>query len=749
MRLRISRQEALTYHDRGQPGKVALDVTKPCATPRDLSLAYTPGVAEPVQEIARDPEMAYAYTGRGNLVAVVSNGTAVLGMGDVGALASKPVMEGKAVLFKRLADINAFDIELDAQDPEEVVQVIRAIAPGFGGINVEDIKAPDCFAIEEALRKSLDIPVFHDDQHGTAVVVGAGLLNALHVVGKRIEEVRVVISGAGAAGLACAGFLVSLGVKKQNLVLCDSHGVLYEDRPEGMHERMLEFARETSLRTLAEALVDADVFLGLSVAGVVTGEMLKTMAPKPIVFALANPDPEISYEEACTARPDAIVATGRSDYPNQLNNALGFPYVFRGALDVRATQINEAMKLAAARSLAALAREEVPESLCRLYGEDTLCFGADYIIPKVLDPRLLSWVAPAVAEAAMASGVARVQVDLVEYRLALESRFTREQEIQSNFLRRAQRKLRTVVFPEGEIAAVVRAAARLQQDGLVQPVLLGRPEVVVQRLAKLGSDVELHVVDPSSSRDLRVYADTLFRVRQRKGLTRQEALRLMQMPTYFAAMMVHRGAADAMVGGVVPNAGRVLEQALQVIGTAPGIDRVAGMYFVLAQGHTFFFTDPVVNVDPTSEQLAGVAIEAASYVRAMGIEPHIAMLSFSNFGSHRHPYADKMRRAAELVKAQRPELIVDGEMQADTAVTPEILESDYPFSDLTGMANVLVFPDLDAASIALKLVQRLGDAEVSGPVFLGLAKPVYVTAPDAEAAEIIKTAIAAAASVRA
>ena len=748
MNLKVTRQEALAYHEQGQPGKVALQATKSCARPRDLSLAYTPGVAEPVREIVRDPKSVFKYTGRGNLVAVISNGTAVLGMGDVGALASKPVMEGKAVLFKRLADINAYDIELDVRDPEELVRVIKAMAPGFGGINLEDIKAPDCFVVEEALRNCVDIPVFHDDQHATAVVVGAGLLNGLELVDKKIDEVRVVISGAGAAGLACAGFLLGLGVKKEHLLLCDIHGVLYEGRPGGLNEWQREFAQDTTLRTLEEAFIGAEVFVGLSVGGIVTQEMLKTMAARPIVFALANPDPEISYEEAYTARPDAVVATGRSDYPNQLNNALAFPYIFRGALDVRATRINEEMKQAAARSLAALAREEVPGTLCRLYGGDELSFGRDYIIPKVLDPRLLSWVASAVAEAAMASGVARLEVDPVEYRLDLESRFTRKHELHRKFLRRARAKMRTVVFPEGEVTSVVRAALQLQRDGLVKPILLGRPAMVADRLEKLGGEQELQVIDSSDSPDLRGYADMLFRLRQRKGLTRHEALQLMKMPTYFAAMMVRRGAADAMVSGVIHDAGQVLEQALQVIGTSPGIDRVAGMYIVLAKGHTFFFTDPVVNVDPTAEQLAGIAIEAATYVRERGIEPHIAMLSFSNFGSHRHPFAEKMRLAAELVKAQQPELIVDGEMQADTAVTPEILESNYPFSDLTGMANVLVFPDLEAASIALKLVQRLGDAEVSGPVFLGLAKPVYVTAPDAEAAEIIKTAIAAAANVR-
>ncbi|OUM94483.1 MAG: phosphate acetyltransferase [Firmicutes bacterium ZCTH02-B6] len=720
------REEALEYHRRGRPGKLEIKITKPTSTQRDLSLAYSPGVAEPVRAIHADPHDAFQYTAKGNLVAVISNGTAVLGLGNVGALAAKPVMEGKGVLFKRFADIDVFDLEIDCTDPDELVRIVKSLEPTFGGINLEDIKAPECFVIEERLREIMEIPVFHDDQHGTAIIAGAGLINALALVGKDIGAVKVVINGAGASGIACAKFFLELGVKRENLWLCDSQGVVRVGREQGMNPYKAAFAQETDLTTLEEVLRDADVFVGLSVAGAVTPEMLKSMADRPIVFALANPDPEISYDEAKAARPDAIVATGRSDFPNQVNNVLGFPFIFRGALDVQARTINEAMKVAAARALAELARQPVPDVVLRAYGLEQLRFGPDYIIPKPLDPRVLLWVAPAVARAAMETGVARVQLDLDEYVERLEARFGKGREIRRFILHKAATDPKRVVFAEGERARIIRAAAIVQQEGIGRPILVGRPEVVRAKARELGVPVDLEIVEPSQHPRLEEYIQHYYQLRQRRGITLEEARQRLQDPIYFGCLMVKLGDADAFVAGLGYHYPDVIRPALEVFRTRPGVSRVAGMYIMTIQDRVYFFTDATVNIEPSAEELAEIAIMAADRVRQLGIEPRIAMLSFSNFGSTRHPLAEKVRRATELVKAQRPDLMADGEMQADTAVVPEILERDYPFSDLKGGANVLVFPDLEAANIAYKLLQRLGGAEAMGPILMGLNGPVHV-----------------------
>ena len=737
------REEALDYHARGRPGKLAIHITKPFATQRDLSLAYTPGVAEPVREIAHTPLEAYRYTAKGNLVAVVSNGTAVLGLGNVGALASKPVMEGKAVLFKRFADVDVFDIEVDTTDPEEFVRVVRAIAPTFGGINLEDIRAPDCFWIEQRLREELDIPVFHDDQHGTAIIAGAALLNALELVDKRIDAVRLVISGAGASAIACAEFFLLLGMRRDQIVLVDTKGVVYRGRTEGMNPYKERFAADTPARTLAEALAGADVFVGLSAPNILTGEMLKTMAARPIVFALANPDPEIPYEEARAARPDAIVATGRSDYPNQVNNVLGFPFIFRGALDVRARAINEDMKLAACRALAALAKQEVPDSVLRAYGLEKLAFGPDYLIPKPLDPRVALWVAPAVAEAAMRSGVARRNVDLEVYREELARRLVRGREVMGVVFQKARRDPKRIVFSEGEEPKILRAAAIVAQEGIATPLLLGREAVVRARMEELRINGAIQVVDPDRFDGLEAYAQELYRLRQRKGVTLREARTLIRQPNYFGAMMVRRGDADGFVAGLTYHYPDVIRPALQVIGPGPGVSRVAGLYLMILDGRAYLFTDPTVNIDPTEEELAEIAIMAADKAREFDLEPRVAMISFSNFGSTRHPRSDKVARATELVKESRPDLMVDGEMMADVALSPELRAEDYPFSALVGEANVLVFPSLEAANVAYKLVQRLGGAVAVGPILMGMAKPVHVLSRGAEVSDVVNiTAIA-------
>ncbi|WP_376790230.1 NADP-dependent malic enzyme [Thermoflexus sp.] len=737
------REDALEYHRKGRPGKLEIVPTKPMITQRDLSLAYSPGVAYPVLEIEKDPDLAYEYTTKGNLVAVISNGTAILGLGDRGALASKPVMEGKAVLFKKFADVDAIDIEVNTRDPDELIRVVQAIAPTFGGINLEDIKAPECFYIEETLRATLDIPVFHDDQHGTAVISTAALLNALELVGKRIDEIKVVINGAGASGIACAELWVKLGVRKENLIMLDTRGVIYKGRKEGMNPYKERFAAETDARTLAEAIRGADVFLGLSAPNVLTPEMVKSMAERPIIFALANPDPEIRYELAKETRPDAIVATGRSDYPNQVNNVLGFPFIFRGALDVRARAINEEMKLAAARALAALAREDVPDSVLKAYGLETLRFGPDYIIPKPLDPRVMLWEAPAVAQAAMETGVARIHIDIEEYRERLAARLGKGTQVMRFIINKAKAAPKRIAFGEGEELKILRAAALVQEEGIGRPILIGRPEVVRQRIEELGLRCQPEIVYPPEFPRLEEYAQRLFEKRQRKGVTLPLARTLLLEPNYFGPMMVEMGDADAFISGLTYDYPSVIRPALQVVGVREGVRKVAGLYIMIVKEKVYFFTDATVNIEPTAEDLAEIAIMAADFARRFDIEPRVAMLSFSNFGSTRHPLSEKVRLAVEIVRQRRPDILVDGEMQADTAVVPEIIEERYPFSRVKD-ANILVFPDLEAANVSYKLLQRLGNAQAIGPILLGMGKPVHVLQTGDEVQDILFIAAIAA-----
>jgi malate dehydrogenase (oxaloacetate-decarboxylating)(NADP+) len=735
----VTKQQALDYHFGTCPGKIEVTPTKPCRTQHDLSLAYTPGVAEPCLEIHRNPHDAYKYTGRGNLVAVVTNGSAVLGLGDIGALAAKPVMEGKAVLFKRFAGVNVFDIEVNSHDPEDVIKVCQLLEPTFGAINLEDIKAPECFYIEEALKKTMKIPVFHDDQHGTAIITGAALLNALEVAGKDIGKVRVVVNGAGAAGFACAEHYVQLGVKRENIILCDTKGVIYKGRTQGMNPYKERFAIDTRVRTLAEALENADVFLGLSVKGAITPDMVRTMAPRPIVFAMANPDPEITYPEGKASRDDVIMATGRSDYPNQVNNVLGFPSIFRGALDVRATVINEEMKLAATRALANLAKEPVPDSVRRAYGVARLEFGPDYLIPKPFDPRVLVRASSAVAQAAMDTGVAQEPLDIREYREQLERRQGKTHEISRMIILKAQAKPKHVVFPEGNNEKILRACHSILDEKIATPILLGNAATIQTKAAELGLDLKgAQIVDPADSPLRDHYIQELFRLRQRRGVTLTEARMLIDDPNIFASMMVHMGDADALVAGVTQHFPETIRPALQIVRMREGLHRVAGCYpLVTRKGELLFLADTSVNIDPSAEDLVEIALCTAQEARRFDVVPRVAMLSFSSFGSTRHPFCDKVRKAVDLLRKADPTLIVDGEIMADAAVSPEILEQTYPFSSLKGGANVLIFPDLASANIAYKLLTTIGGAEILGPILMGMARPVHLLARGAEVEEIV------------
>jgi len=741
----IREKEALDYHSQGRKGKIEVIASKPCITQRDLSLAYTPGVAVPCLKIRENPDDVFTYTARGNLVAVVSNGSAVLGLGNIGAAAGKPVMEGKGVLFKRFADIDVFDIEINSSDPEEIIRTVQLLEPTFGGINLEDIKAPECFQIEETLRTTLNIPVFHDDQHGTAIISGAALLNALELAEKYISEVKVVFNGAGASGIACALYYITLGVRKENLILCDSKGVVYAGRSEGMNEHKAQLAAETGARTLGEALKGADVFIGLSIADCVTPEMLKGMNANPIVFALANPDPEITYEAAMAARPDTIMATGRSDYPNQVNNVLGFPFIFRGALDVRATAINEEMKLAATRALAALAKEDVPESVTRAYGVERLSFGPDYLIPKPFDYRVLIWESAAVAQAAMETGVARHEIDIQEYREKLERRLGKSREVMRIMINRAKRTLKRVVFPEGDHEKVLRAGQIIADEGFADIILLGDENVIREKSRELDLKLdEVTVVDPLKSDRFDEYTRILYQLRQRKGVTLTEAKRLMRNRTVFASMMVRLGDADALVAGISQHYPETIRPALQIIQMREDCSRVVGTYMMILKDRVFFFADTTVNIDPTAEDLADIAILTSEVARRFHVEPRIAMLSFSNFGSVRHPLVEKVQRATEIIKQRCPDLVVDGEMQADTAVVSELIREHYPFSRLDQPANVLIFPDLQSANIAYKLLQRLGGAEAIGPILVGMNKPVHVLQHGFETKDVVNMAAIAA-----
>jgi malate dehydrogenase (oxaloacetate-decarboxylating)(NADP+) len=736
-------EDSLEYHRREPPGKLEISTTKPTNTQRDLSLAYSPGVAAPCNEIAANPEEAFTYTTKGNMVGVVSNGTAVLGLGDIGAQASKPVMEGKGVLFKRFADIDVFDIELDQDDPGEVITSVKAMEPTFGGINLEDIKAPECFEIESTLREEMDIPVFHDDQHGTAIISGAALLNAADIADKDLSELDIVFSGAGASAIATARFYVSLGADRDNVTMCDSSGIITAQRAEtdDVNEFKKEFAQDRPEGDLADAMEDADVFVGLSIGGIVDEEMVRSMADDPIIFAMANPDPEIGYEAAKNARDDTVImATGRSDYPNQVNNVLGFPFIFRGALDVRATEINEEMKVAAASALAELARQDVPDAVVKAYGDQPLQFGPEYIIPKPLDPRVLFEVAPAVAEAAMDSDCARRDLDLEKYAERLEARLGKSREMMRVVLNKAKSDPKRLVLAEGDDEKMVRAAYQLVDQGIAEPVLIGDHEEIWAHAERLGLDFDPEIVDPESG-NLDPYAERLYELRQRKGVTRREADELIEYGNYLGSVMVEMGDADAMLTGLMHHYPSALRPPLQVVGTADDAEYAAGVYMLTFKNRVIFIADATVNQAPDEDVLEEVTRQTADLARRFNVEPRAALLSYSDFGSVDNEGTRKPRAAAQRLRSDPAvDFPVDGEMQADTAVVEETLEGTYAFSELDDPANVLVFPNLEAGNIAYKLLQRLGGAEAIGPMLVGMDKPVHVLQRGDEVKDIVNLA---------
>jgi malate dehydrogenase (oxaloacetate-decarboxylating)(NADP+) len=742
-------KQSLEYHAKERKGKLEVTSSKPCLTQRDLSLAYSPGVAAPCLEIAKDKDKVFEYTNKGQLVGVVSNGTAVLGLGNIGPEASKPVMEGKGVLFKRFADIDVYDIELNAKTPEEVIQACIALEPTFGGINLEDIKAPECFEIEETLKEKLEIPVFHDDQHGTAIITAAGFLNALEISERKIKDTVVVMSGAGAAAVAIADLLISMGLKKKNLYICDSRGVIYKGRKDGMNKYKEKFAVDTPHRSLKDAMKKADAFLGVSVKGAVTKDMVKSMAKNPIIFAMANPDPEITPEEVAEVRDDAIMATGRSDYPNQVNNVLGFPFIFRGALDVRAKSINEEMKLAAVKALAALAKEDVPDQVLKAYGGKNISYGRDYLIPKPFDRRVLLWVAPAVAKAASDSGVARFPLkNEDEYRSELEKILggsyvvMHEVKRQLRTLIKSKKHTPTIVFPEGSNPKVLKAAEVLKSENLCDPILLGYTNVVKEKIEELNLEhlKDVPIIWPSKSDKLKSYAEKFTESRQRKGMTEDIASRILRTPNYFGPMMVEMGDADGIINGSEQAYNDVIKPMIEVFGVQEGV-RLAGVYAMIFKEKMLFFADTTVNIDPTAKQVADIAIMTSDLVQNFfGVEPRVGMLSFSNFGSNSHPKASKMREATELVWNQRPDLNCDGEMQADTAVVYDIIKETFPFCKLKGPANILVFPDLNSANTCYKLLDRIGNAETLGPILLGLNRPANVVQRTGNSTDIVNMA---------
>ena len=725
-----SRNQALEYHSSGRPGKVEVVPTKPTLTQIDLSLAYSPGVAEPCREIADDPEKVYAYTAKGNLVAVVTDGSAVLGLGNIGPEAGKPVMEGKGVLFKRFADIDVFDIELGTQDVDEIVAAVKAIAPTVAGINLEDISAPRCFEIEKRLREELDIPVFHDDQHGTALIAGAALLNAVEITQKNLGDIRLVVNGAGASALACADFAISLGVSRENLLVCDSKGVIFKGREEGMNKYKEPFAKETDKRTLAEALDGADVFFGLSVGGVVTQEMLVTMAENPIVLAMANPDPEISWEDAVAARPDVVMATGRSDYPNQVNNVLGFPFVFRGALDVRASTINTEMLHAATRALADLAKEAVPDQIAHAYGVDKLEFGREYIIPKPLDHRVIRRVAVAVAEAAMESGVARKSIDIEQYVRVIGENLGEQRELMRGLVAHARRAGKRIVYPEGEAERIIITSEAVKSEGIAIPVLLGDSRIINDRARSLGISLDgVEIVDPRNSGKVEEYAEELLRIRGHRGLDSKRAVELAQDPLWMGPLMLRLGHADGLVCGVTRRVRKTMSPMLKVIPLKEGVRRACGMTLIFTREECLALADTAVNIEPDEEGLAEIAILAAEGLKQFGIEPVVAMLSFSSYGGTPHPRSDLVRRAVEIARAEAPGLLIDGEMRVDAALDP-LVQERYSDCRLGGRkANVLVFPNLESANIGFNLIRTLTKSHVVGPVMLGLEKPAHMLQP--------------------
>jgi malate dehydrogenase (oxaloacetate-decarboxylating)(NADP+) len=735
------KEDALDYHSRGRKGKLEVIPSKPLVTQLDLALAYTPGVAEPCLEIAADEEKSWEYTARSNLVAVISNGTAVLGLGDIGPAAGKPVMEGKACLFKKFADIDVFDLEIAEKDVDKFVDIVAALEPTFGGINLEDIAAPACFEIEEKLRKRLRIPVFHDDQHGTAIISGAGLLNAAELAKKKLEDIRLVVSGAGAGAIACVEFFISLGLAKHNVVICDSKGVVHRGRTDLNRHKARLAIEDDGRRTLADAMVGADMFMGLSVAGTVKPEMLKGMRDRPIIFALANPDPEISYPEAIAVRPDALVATGRSDYPNQVNNVLGFPYIFRGALDCRATGVSEAMKLAAARALSELTREPVPDSVVMAYGGKALKMGADYFIPKPFDPRVLWWVAPAVAKAAMESGVARIKFDVAEYRERLVSKGSNAAySIMRTITREAQREPKRIAFPHAANHRLLRAVQQIVEEGIARPVLIGRLHEIEAMCHEMSLDLlsrGVEVIDPRVTPNPR-YAERLYELRQRKGITQHAAVALIQKSDYYAALMVDRGDADGMVSGLRLNYPETVRPQLEIFGLQPGAKVAVGMYMMVMKNSVKFFGDTVFNIDPDADTLANITVQMADAVQGFGITPRVAMISYSNFGSVRHPEVSKLRAALDMVRHARPDLEIDGEMQPEIALDPERRSHHFGFSRLTRAANVLVFGSLAAGNAAYQTLKTLGGASAVGPILLGLSRPCAALQNEVSVDDIVR-----------
>jgi len=737
---KIRPEDALSYHSQGKPGKLEIVATKPLSSQLDLALAYSPGVAEPSKEIAKNKDLAYLYTAKANLVAVISNGTAVLGLGNIGPDASKPVMEGKAVLFKKFAGLDCFDLEINCEDPLKFVEIVAALEPTFGGINLEDIKAPECFYIEEELKKRLKIPIMHDDQHGTAIIASAALLNALELTNKKIENVRVVFSGAGAAALACAKLFLALGVKKSNLVLSDIDGIITKKRQNlsPIHE---PFATDNEYKNLEEALVGADVFVGLSVGNILKPEALLKMAENPIVFALANPVPEIPYEVAIATRPDAIMATGRSDHPNQVNNVLGFPYIFRGAMDVRATEINEAMKLAATRALASLAKEPVPDLVNKAYGDDKISFGRNYLIPKPLDPRLITVVSIAVAKAACESGVAQKPItDWNAYEQELKARVGQAHELINRIIQIAKHNPKRVVFAEASNVKILKAAQQVQDEGIAYPVLLGDPEKIKQLAWEYSLDIAgMEIVNPKKDAyKTEKYAHYLYEKRKRKGITLADARREMADFNYFGASMVEHGDADALISGITKDYPKIILPALHVIGPKPGVSRVAGMYIVSTLKGTYFFADTTVNINPNAEELVEIIKLTADTVKSFDIEPRIAVLSYSNFGSSKGEVPEKAAMAAKMAKERFPDLIIDGDIQADVALNPELQKEAYPFSELAEKgANTFIFPALASGNIAYKMLQSIGGAETIGPILMGMKKPVHVLQQGSSVREIV------------
>lgn len=740
---KFRKQDALDYHSQGRPGKIEVIPTKPHSSQRDLSLAYSPGVAEPCLEIEKHPEDAYRYTAKGNLVAVISNGTAVLGLGNIGALASKPVMEGKGLLFKIFADIDVFDIEVDATDVDAFVNTVKAISPTFGGINLEDIKAPECFEIERRLKEELKIPLMHDDQHGTAIISAAALLNACEIAKKKIDKVKIVVNGAGASAISCAKLYIAVGAKKENITMLDSKGVLSVDRDDLDEQKKFFATTNKKAKTLEDAMKDADVFVGLSKGNVVNQKMIQSMAKRPIVFALANPDPEIPYKDAIDARPDIIMATGRSDHPNQVNNVLGFPFIFRGALDVRATQINEAMKLAAVYAIANLAKEPVPETVNLAYDSKNIVFGPEYIIPKPIDPRLIYTVAPAVAKAAMESGVAQYKITNWEaYTQELINRLGLDNKLIRNITNKAKQNPKRVVFAEADHYKILKAAQQVADEGIAKPILLGDVEKIKKLIVDNNLDLgDIPIIDPrSKSEEDRRYAfgDLFFKKRQRRGFTLYEARKIMKERNHFGAMMVETGAADALISGLTRKYSDPIKPALQIIGVQEGVSRVAGMYIMNTKQGPYFFADTTMNVNPTVQELVDITVLTANSVKKLNITPRIALLSYSNFGSSEGEIPNKVREAVEILHKNYPGMIVDGEMQANFALNNELLKEQFPFSDLVDKkVNTLIFPNLAAGNIAYKLIQEMGGAEAIGPVLIGMKKPVHILQLGSSVREIV------------